>query len=256
MLTFETIYKQNPSRIKSFIKNLFQEEINETGEQIKILDFENGNLICKLGNATIVIDMCNIITNGSVEYDKTINIVKFLTKIYGEDFVDAMISRREIILDDIIEKYTINTQRIFLELHKLSKNPIEKDVTWIGVLHQKHPKLVEDFIKKLYAKEIKEAGQDIEFVYDGCALECKLGGEWVIVDDSAYYETDCSSKRFQVAKFLAKMCGQKYIDTAMAMNLDVFQTEVKEHNELTQQLILNVNEVLKNNRQKETELKI
>lgn len=255
MITFETIYDKEPKTVKSFIKKLFEEEIKAVGP-IKILDFEDRNLICKLGNQKVVIDFCDITINGEPVFDKSISLLKFVAENFDGNLTDAILDRREKILDNKIEKYTMNTQRILLELHKLSKNPIEKDVTSIGELHQKYPKLVEDFVKKLYAKEIKEAGQDMEFLYDDSMLECKLDGNWVIVDDSAYYETDFQSKGFQVARFLAKMCGQKYIDYAMETNLDIFQTVVKEHNNLTQLLLQTANEVFENTRKRKTEYKV
>ena len=258
MITVGELHQENPKLVEKFVRKLFAKEIKEVGQDINILDNENGNLICQLGNNRVVIGVHDMTINGENVYDdKPSNVIKFMTQIYGQSFIDAVWFQRESLLDSTIEKYTVNTQRIFLELHKLSKNPIEKDVTSIGELHEKHPKLVEDFVKKLYAKEIKEAGHDMEFVYDdGGMLECKLGDKWVYVDDSAYYETDCQSKEFQVAKFLAKMCGQKYIDSAMETNLDVFQSEIKHHNAKTHKILETAKEVLVKANKKETEFKI
>ena len=127
----------------------------------------------------------------------------------------------------------------------------------VGELHQENPKLVEKFVRKLFAKEIKKAGKDIIFEADDeCYLECDLAEKHIVIDiDSVRFGGEFDeNKAREVMRFMTKVYGQDFIDEIVESKkavLDDMILDLAKYNEYMNEDFSDLSKIVDNNRKNE-----
>lgn len=127
MISIRELHQKRPKLLEDFVRKLYAEEIKEGGKDIKFISSERGYLEYKLGDEYIDIDIDAVYIEGVENKDKSMQVMKFMAKIYGQEVIDEIMKTRKLILNDMVACYNKETERILLELHKTLEKPIENE---------------------------------------------------------------------------------------------------------------------------------